>query len=335
MTSILTVSPSPHVRSSMTTQKIMLLVVLALVPAIVAATVVFGPRALLLVVFCAVVSMFTELVCQKMMQKEVTVSDGSAMLTGVLLAGCAADTADANADLPVITVGCDNYPPFTYVNSDGKPVGIDVELADEAFRRMGYRPEFVTINWAEKNTLLENGVIDCIWSSFSMSGRADEYTWAGPYMYSHQVVAVMPDSDIQTLADLAGKTVVVQATTKPESLFLDGNDPRIPEIRALHSLQKRELIYSYLAKGYADAVAAHEISILQFMKDYGFEFRILEEPLEAVELGVAFSRSDDRGIAQALSATLEEMHTDGTTRSILAGYLADPDKYLEADGYAD
>ncbi len=59
-------------------------------------------------------------------------------LTGVLLAGCAADTADANADLPVITVGCDNYPP-TYVDSDGKPVGIDVELADEAFRRMGYR----------------------------------------------------------------------------------------------------------------------------------------------------------------------------------------------------
>ena len=47
-------------------------------------------------------------------------------------------------------------------------------------------------------------------------------------------------------------------------------------------------------------MAAHEISILQFMKDYGFEFRILEEPLEAVELGVAFSRSDDRGIAQAL-----------------------------------
>ena len=187
----------------------------------------------------------------------------------------------------------------------------------------------------QKNELLENGVIDCIWSSFSMSGRADEYTWAGPYMYSHQVVAVMPDSDIQTLADLAGKTVVVQATTKPESLFLDGNDPRIPEIRALHSLQKRELIYSYLAKGYADAVAAHEISILQFMKDYGVEFRILEEPLEAVELGVAFSRSDDRGIAQALSATLEEMQADGTTRSILAGYLADPDKYLEADGYAD
>ena len=58
----------------MTTQKIMLLVVLALVPAIVAATVVFGPRALFLVVFCAVISMFTEMVCQKLMQKETTLS---------------------------------------------------------------------------------------------------------------------------------------------------------------------------------------------------------------------------------------------------------------------
>ena len=65
---------------------ILLLVVLALVPAIVAATVVFGPRALFLVVFCAVISMFTEMVCQKLMQKETTYTDGSAMLTGVLLA---------------------------------------------------------------------------------------------------------------------------------------------------------------------------------------------------------------------------------------------------------
>ncbi len=86
MASMLTVSPSPHVRSGMTTKKIMLVVVLALVPAIAAATVVFGPRALLLVVFCAGVSVLTELVCQRLMQKELTVSDGSALLTGVLLA---------------------------------------------------------------------------------------------------------------------------------------------------------------------------------------------------------------------------------------------------------
>lgn len=86
MSSILTISPSPHVRCGRTTQSIMLLVVLALVPAIVAATIVFGLRALLLVLFCAFVSVLTELVCQKLMKKDVTISDGSALLTGVLLA---------------------------------------------------------------------------------------------------------------------------------------------------------------------------------------------------------------------------------------------------------
>ncbi len=83
---LLTVSPSPHIRSAMTTQKIMLMVVLALVPAIISGAIFFGPRALFLVVFCAVVSMFTELVCRALMKKEGTISDGSAMLTGVLLA---------------------------------------------------------------------------------------------------------------------------------------------------------------------------------------------------------------------------------------------------------
>ena len=87
MTSLLTVSPSPHVRSGMTTQKIMLLVVLALVPAIVAATVVFGPRALFLVVFCAVISMFTEMVCQKLMQKETTYTDGSCNFANPAITG--------------------------------------------------------------------------------------------------------------------------------------------------------------------------------------------------------------------------------------------------------
>ena len=55
-----------------------------------------------------------------------------------------------------------------------------------------------------KKHLLEGGTFIC---SGIIDGREDEYRWAGPYMVSRQVVAVMPDSDIETLADLAGKTI--------------------------------------------------------------------------------------------------------------------------------
>lgn len=50
-------------------------------------------------------------------------------------------------------------------------------------------------------------------------------------------------------------------------------------------------------------------------------------------LGVAFSRSDTRGLDTELNAVLAEMRADGTAQAILAGYLPNPERYLEVDGY--
>lgn len=259
------------------------------------------------------------------------------LLSG-LLSGCAApagsDSPNEDA-LPVITVGSDNYPPFNCQDTSGHPTGIDVDLAVEAFRRMGYRAQFVTIDWEEKKNLVESGAIDCIWGGFSINGREDQYLWTQPYMYSRQVVAVRKDSGIYSLSDLAGKCIAVQSTTKPEELFLSHTDPRIPTPDDVFSLQNRELLYPYLSKGYADAIAAHETAILQCMDDYGLELRILDEPLLAVGLGVAFARSDDRGLAQELSRTFSQMRDDGTTQQILGKYLENPQKYMEASSYAN
>lgn len=68
--------------------------------------------------------------------------------------------------LPTIVIGSDNYPPFNYSGTDGRPTGIDVELATEAFHRMGYQAEFVTIDWENKKELLQDGSIDCAWGLF-------------------------------------------------------------------------------------------------------------------------------------------------------------------------
>ena len=248
------------------------------------------------------------------------------------LGSCGGQTETETAphsDLPVILVGSDNYPPFHYEDANGQPTGIDVDLAKEAFRRMGYQAVFVTIDWEDKQDLVERGEIDCIWGSFSSDGREDQYLWTEPYLYSRQVVAVRQDSDIQTLADLAGKRVAVQSTTKPEELFLAHTDPRIPRVAEVFSLQDRELIYPYLSKGYADALAAHETAILQCMSDYSLDYRILDEPLLTVGLGVAFARTDQRGLDKELSRTFEEMRADGSLEQIVGRYLDEPQRLLE------
>ena len=251
----------------------------------------------------------------------------------VLLCGCHHKTAassEANtAGMPIIVVGVDNYPPFNYLDKDGEPTGVDIELATEAFGRLGCQVHFVNIPWEDKKILVENGTIDCIWSSFSMNGREDDYKWAGPYLRSRQVVAVRTGSDIHSMADLEDKTLVVQSTTKPEELFLRAEENGLPQLRALYSLQDRELLYTTLIKGYADALAAHESAIRQFMQDYSVEYRILDEPLMVADLGVAFAKDRTDDLPQRLTETFQEMLADGTTREIISRYLDEPDHYLE------
>lgn len=241
------------------------------------------------------------------------------------------DKITATTENPVIKIGSDNYPPYNFLNEDGMPTGIDVDLATEAFGRMGYKIEIVPISWEQKKKMLENGEIDCIMGCFSMKGRLDDYQWAGPYMISRQVVAVNPNSDIYKLSDLEGKKLAVQSTTKPEEIFLCRTDERIPKLGNLISLENRELIYTFLGKGYVDAVGAHEESIIQYMKDYDMKLRILDEPLMTVGIGAAFAKDDNRGICQKFEKALNDMKEDGTAAKIIGKYLGDPEKYLEVD----
>ncbi len=254
------------------------------------------------------------------------------MLLPVFLTGCAGTKGtEAEQELPVVTIGSDSYPPYNYLNEDGVPTGIDVELATEALKRMGYQAEFTYIEWEEKKNLVEAGEIDCVMGCFSMEGRLDDYRWAGSYMVSDQVVAVKPESDIRSLADLAEKRIAVQSTSKPEEIFMKRTDARIPELSNLISLENRELMYTFLSKDYVDAIAAHETAILQYMKDYDVSYRILEEPLMTVGIGVAFAKDDDRGICEELEEKLEEMRLDGTSETIIGRYLENPQKYLEVE----
>lgn len=77
-----------------------------------------------------------------------------------------------------------------------------------------------------------------------------------------------------------------------------------------------------------------ETAILQCMSDYDLEYRILDEPLLTVGLGVAFARTDERGLQDELSRAFDEMRADGTLEQILGEYLDGPQKFMEGSDYA-
>ena len=207
--------------------------------------------------------------------------------------------------------------------------GVDVEIAKEAFKRLGYRPVFKQIEWENKDEYLKTGEVDCLWGSFTMTGREDLYQWSGPYMYSNQVVVVRVDSDIHTLKDLEGKRVAVQVSTKPEELLLDETNENMPDVKALYTFSTMEEIYSCLRKGYCDAIAGHEDALNAFINsEDSSEYRMLEESLYISELGVAFEKGTDIELSQELTQTLQDMKDDGTIGKILKKYGLNVNKAL-------
>lgn len=79
-------SSSPHLRSTASTRKIMLDVIISLLPAAAASVVFFGWRALMLIGVCVLSCVVTEYLCRIVMKREQTVGDLSAAVTGLLLA---------------------------------------------------------------------------------------------------------------------------------------------------------------------------------------------------------------------------------------------------------
>ncbi|MDD7740245.1 MAG: RnfABCDGE type electron transport complex subunit D [Lachnospiraceae bacterium] len=86
MNGLLQVSSSPHARGKVTTSNIMGMVLLALTPAACMGIWNFGIRALLIIAITMVCSVLTEYLYEKAMHRTITISDGSAMVTGLLIA---------------------------------------------------------------------------------------------------------------------------------------------------------------------------------------------------------------------------------------------------------
>ncbi len=81
----LTVSSSPHIRSSATTSRIMLDVIIALTPALIAGCVIFGIRALAVVATCVASAVLSEFLFNVITKREQTIGDFSAIVTGMIL----------------------------------------------------------------------------------------------------------------------------------------------------------------------------------------------------------------------------------------------------------
>lgn len=163
------VSGTPHVRSKESIQSIMRDVIIALVPATAMGIFYFGVSALVLIIAAIVSAVVFEALCQKIMKKPVTVSDLSAVVTGLLLAM----NLPASAPIWVAVVGSAFAIIFGKQLFGGLGQNfINPALAGRAFLLASYPTEMTT--WVVPNGL---SLADATASATSV---ADAATYATP-----------------------------------------------------------------------------------------------------------------------------------------------------------
>ncbi|MBQ9414266.1 MAG: amino acid ABC transporter substrate-binding protein [Clostridia bacterium] len=233
----------------------------------------------------------------------------------------AAPEGDTLADMTTFTVGFDaEFPPYGYKDENGNYVGFDLDLAAEVATRNGWEIKLQPIDWDSKDMELNSGAIDCIWNGFTINGREDKYTWTAPYVDNSQVVVVKADSGITKLADLAGKTVQVQADSSALAVLTDEEDNEenlalAATFKALEQVPDYNTGFLNLEAGAADAVAM-DIGVAKYqVESRGDAYVILDEKIATEQYGVGF-KLGNTALRDKVEATMLEMVQDGTFKTI-------------------
>ena len=260
------------------------------------------------------------------------------ILATIMLAGCSsaktAESTSASADTSAVeskadetataasenkttfTVGFDqDFPPMGFVGDDGGFTGFDLELAAEVAKRMGKEIKYQPISWDAKDMELTSGNIDCIWNGFSIQGREDKYTWSKPYMKNDQVFVVKSDSSIDSIEDLAGKTVEVQTDSSAEAALKE-NTELANTFGKLQTVADYNTGFMDLEMGGVDAIAMDSVvANYQITKRGGNGFTVLDTPLSSEEYGVGFKLGNET-LKNEVQKALEDMKADGTMKTI-------------------
>ncbi|WP_106765892.1 amino acid ABC transporter substrate-binding protein [Paenibacillus faecalis] len=239
------------------------------------------------------------------------------------IVGCA---NSASGDKELIVGIDDKFAPMGFRDEKNEIVGFDIDYARAAVEKMGYTVKFQPIDWKTKESELMSGRIDLIWNGYTITDeRKEKVLFTEPYLKNSQVVAVMADSNIQEISDLAGKKIGLQALSSASNA-LDKHDIK-SQVSDISEYSDNVLALSDLKNGRVDAVVIDEVVIKYYMSKEEGTYKLLEEALAPEEYGVGVKKGQEDLLSE-LQKALDELNTDGTAAEISEKWFGE-DKVLK------
>jgi polar amino acid transport system substrate-binding protein len=144
----------------------------------------------------------------------------------VLSADAAFAQRGSAAKAPLLVGGDFNYPPYEFLDKNGKPAGFNVDLTRAIAEVMGLKVDIRLGPWSEMRQALDAGRVDIVQGMAFSPQRTDEVDFSTPHALLYQSIWIRRDDRrIRSIEDLRGKTVIVMRNSIMQD-FMRNFDPR-------------------------------------------------------------------------------------------------------------
>ena len=195
-------------------------------------------------------------------------------------------------------------------NPDGTFSGFDVEVAKYVAGQLGVDEaniEFKESPSAQRETLIENGEVDYIVATYSITDtRKEKVGFAGPYFVAGQSLLVSQDNtDITGPASLEGKRLCSVSGSTPAQNIAD----EYPGVQ-LQNYDTYSACVEALNNGSIDAVTTDDIILAGYAAQFQGQLKVVGEPFTTENYGIGLSKDDTEGRNQ-INDAIEEMISSG------------------------
>lgn len=255
------------------------------------------------------------------------------IVLAVAIAGCGSGQAKGDLlqrvkEAGVIRVAqTQANPPWNFLEN-GKPVGYDVDVANELAKRLGIaKVEFVPSNFQSFIAGVQAGRFDAVISGQTITDeRKKQVDFSRPYEVNGISIFVADGSPITGVADLKGKKVAVTAGTT-QAAFAKKS---IPEAD-IKTYDNATLGLTEVGRGRADAALVSRFQGAFLARKNGLAVKPAGPLLESEVNGISFAKGST-AFKQAVDKALGDMMSDGTLTAISKRWLGGLDMAEQLKG---
>ena len=235
-----------------------------------------------------------------------------------------------------IVVGGDhNYPPYEYLDNEGRPAGFNVDLTRAIAKAVGLDIEIRLGPWTEIIQGLEKGEIDVIEGMLYSPERDSRFDFTQPYLVNHYVSVVRSGNGPppESVEDLAGKRIVVQGGDIMQEFALENELGDETSVVDAQEDALRELVL-----GKYDCALVSRLTALYLIAKHDWTNLVLgRHPLMSPEYSYAFLKNRQALLA-SFSEGLKILEKTGEYRRIhdkwLSVYKEEPLSLINALRYS-